>query len=138
MEKMGCWEVLDIEEMPDGAATIGCKWVLKLKFRDGMHDKHRTRLVELGYQQVKGRDFFETFAPACNHVSIRLMFALTSMPVWDVLDLDAKASFVSSKLGKAEEVFMKIPTGFESNYGKGKVLRLHLVALGCQSRCYVL
>ena len=98
MEKMGCWEVLDIEKMPHGAATIGCKWVLKLKFRDGVYDKHRARLVALGYQQVKGRDFFETFAPACNHVSIRLILALTSMPGWGALDLDAEAAFVSSKL----------------------------------------
>jgi hypothetical protein len=41
MEKMGCWEVLDIEKMSEGADTIGCKWVLKLKFRDGVYDKHR-------------------------------------------------------------------------------------------------
>ena len=48
MEKMGCWEVLDIERMPDGCVPIGCKWVLKLKFRDGVYDKHRARLVALG------------------------------------------------------------------------------------------
>jgi hypothetical protein len=134
MERMGCWEVLDIEKMPDGAATIGCKWVLKLKFRDGVYDKHRARLVALGYQQVKGRDFFETFAPACNHVSIRLILALTSMPGWGALDLDAEAAFVSSKLGDNEEVYMKIPPGFESHYGKGKVLRLRASLYGlCQS-----
>ena len=44
MEKMGCWEVLDIERMPDGCVPIGCKLVLKLKFRDGVYDKHRARL----------------------------------------------------------------------------------------------
>jgi hypothetical protein len=52
MEKMGCWEVLDIKMMPDaGCVPIGCKWVLKLKFRDGVYDKHRARLVALGYMQ---------------------------------------------------------------------------------------
>ena len=50
MEKMKCWEVLDISELPEGAEAIGCKWVFKLKFRDGEYDKHRARLVALGYQ----------------------------------------------------------------------------------------
>ena len=122
MEKMGCWEVLDIEKMPEGAETIGCKWVLKLKFRDGVYDEHREPLGALGYQQVKDRDFFETFAPACNHYSIR--------PGWGALDLDAEAAFVSSKLGDDEEVFMKIPPGIESHYGKGKVLRLRASLYG--------
>ena len=71
LEKMGCWEVIDKRELPPGACPIGCKWVYKLKFRDGVYDKHRARLVALGYQQSKGRDFFETFSPTCNQVSVR-------------------------------------------------------------------
>jgi hypothetical protein len=134
MEKMGCWEVMSIKELPDGAETIGCKWVLKLKFRDGEYDKHRARIVALGYQQQKGRDFFDTFSPTCNHVSIRLILALTSMPGWGALDLDAEAAFVSSNLGEDEEVYMKIPPGFEDHYGKNNVLRLRRSLYGlCQS-----
>jgi len=131
---MGCWEVKDIADMPEGAEIIGSKWVLKLKFRDGVYDKHRARLVALGYQQLKGRDFFETFAPACNQVSVRLILALTSMPGWEALDLDAEAAFVSSMLGEGEEVWMKVPPGFEEHYGKNKVLRLRRSLYGlCQS-----
>ena len=134
MEKMGCWDVLDIERMPDGCVPIGCKWVLKLKFRDGEYDKHRARLVALGYMQEKGRDFYETFSPTCNHVSIRLILALTAMPGWQALDLDAEAAFVSSVLGDDEVVYMKIPPGFTDHYGKGKVLRLRRSLYGlCQS-----
>ena len=134
MEKMGCWDVLDIERMPDGCVPIGCKWVLKLKFRDGVYDKHKARLVALGYMQEKGRDFYETFSPTCNHVSIRLILALTAMPGWQALDLDAEAAFVSSVLGDDEVVYMKIPPGFTDHYGKGKVLRLRRSLYGlCQS-----
>ena len=81
--------------MPDGCVPIGCRWVLKLKFRDGVYDKHRARLVAFGYMQEKGRDFYETFSPTCNHVSIRLILALTAMPGWHALDLDAEAAFIS-------------------------------------------
>ena len=51
---MGCWVVEDAGDMPETAQVIGSKWVLKLKFRDGVYDKHRARLVALGYQQLKG------------------------------------------------------------------------------------
>ena len=101
IEKMGCWVVEDAGDMrPETAQVTGSKWVLKLKFRDGLYDKHRVRLVALGYQQLKGRDFFETFAPACNQVSVRLILALTAMPGWGALDLDAEAAFVSSMIGR--------------------------------------
>ena len=73
MEKIGCWEVLVFEQMldgeSDGCVPIGCKWVLRFKFRDGKYDKHRARLVALGYKTT-GRDFYGTSSPTYNHVSI--------------------------------------------------------------------
>jgi hypothetical protein len=80
MENMRCWDMLAIEKMPVGRVPIGCKWVLKLKFRDSVYNKHRARLVALGYMQENGRDFYETFSPTCNHVSNRLIIGLTAMP----------------------------------------------------------
>jgi hypothetical protein len=134
LEKMGCWEVLDKRELPPGASPIGCKWVYKLKFRDGIYDKHRARLVALGYQQSKGRDFFETFSPTCNQVSVRLILALTAMPGWSAMDLDAEAAFISSLLGEDEHVYMMIPPGFKDHFGENKVLRLRRSMYGlCQS-----
>ena len=125
LEKMGCWEVIDVEELPPGCVPIGCKWVYKLKFRAGEYERHKARLVALGYQQVRGRDFFESFSPTCNHVSIRLILALTAMPGWKALDLDAESAFVSSELPKDEEVYMKLPAGYEEHLGgKTKILKL--------------
>jgi len=109
LEKMGCWEVIEITDMPDGCVPItvlqvpiGCKWVYKSKFRAGeyyyKYERHKARLVALGYMQVKGRDFFESFSPTCNHVSIRLILALTAMPGWQAVDLDAESAFVSNAL----------------------------------------
>ena len=47
---MGCWEVMNISDLPSNANLIGCKWVYKVKFRENVYDKHRTRIVALGYQ----------------------------------------------------------------------------------------
>ena len=48
---VGCFEVIDVSDMPEDSKQIGCRWVYKLKFKDGINDKHRARLVALGYQQ---------------------------------------------------------------------------------------
>jgi len=70
------------------------------KYRDGAYERHRARLVAMGYQQEKGRDYFESFSPTCSHSTIRLILALTSVPGWHSLDLDAVCAFVSSDLAK--------------------------------------
>ena len=68
------------------------------------------------------RDFFETFAPGCKCLN-QADLGIDLDAGLGALDLDAEAAFVSRDLGDDEEVFMKIPPGFESRYGKGKVLR---------------
>ena len=55
---MGCWEVMNISDLPSNANLIGCKWVYKVKFRENVYDKHRARIVALGYQQRQGVDYF--------------------------------------------------------------------------------
>ena len=47
------------------------------------------------------------------------------MPGWKALDLDAESAFVSSELPKDEEVYMKLPAGYEEHLGgKTKILKL--------------
>ena len=75
--------------------------MFKLKYRDGAYERHRARLVAMGYQQEKGRDYFESFSPTCSHPTIRLVLALISVPGWHSLDLDAVCAFISSDLPKA-------------------------------------
>jgi len=73
LEKMGCWKIVKLTSLPSGAKLINCCWVYKLKFRDGEYERHRARLVAMGYQQEKGRDCFESFSPTRLHSTIRLV-----------------------------------------------------------------
>jgi len=82
LEKMRCWNVVKLSSLPHGAKLISCRWVYKLKYCDGTYERHRARLVALGYQQEKGRDYFESFSPTCSHSTIRLVLALTAVPGW--------------------------------------------------------
>jgi len=110
---MRCWEVVKLFLVPHGAKLVSCLWVFKLKYRDGAYERHRARLVTMGHQQKKGRDYFESFSPTCSHSTIRLVLALTSVPGWHSLDLDAMCAFISSNLTEGEHVYMIGPPGYD-------------------------
>jgi len=57
LESMDCWNVVLLTDLPSQSFVIGNKWVFKLKYCDDVFDKRKSRLVALGYQQEKGRDF---------------------------------------------------------------------------------
>ena len=50
-------KVWDLEEIPKGAKTVGCKWVYKTK-RDskGKIERYKARLVAKGFTQREGID----------------------------------------------------------------------------------
>ena len=67
------WELTDL---PPGRRAISCKWVYKVKVaRDGTVERYKARLVCRGFEQRKGVDYEETFAPVARGESIRLLIA---------------------------------------------------------------
>ena len=87
---MGCWEVVDIDTLPNDANLIGVKWVFKLKYKNSEYELHKARIVALGYQQCKNVDYFASFSPTASYVMIdRPFIVLTEtkfckrhIPVW--------------------------------------------------------
>ena len=61
LEKMGCWRVVKISTLPPGVKLISCKWVLKLKYTNGVYEKHKARIVARGFEQRKGVDYFQSY-----------------------------------------------------------------------------
>jgi len=41
LEKMRYWKVVELSSVPHGAELISCRWMFKLKYRDGIYDHHR-------------------------------------------------------------------------------------------------
>ena len=58
LESMDCWNVVLLTDLPSQSFVIGNKWVFKLKYRDNVFEKRKSRLVAVDYQQEKGRDLF--------------------------------------------------------------------------------
>ena len=87
------------------------------------------------YQQEKGHDYFESFLPTCSRSTIHLVLALTPVPGWYSLDLDAVCAFISGDLAPGERVYMKGSAGY--NIGEGNCMYMlkciySLVQAACQ------
>jgi len=78
LESMDCWNSVLLNDLLSQSFVIGNKWVFNLKYLDNVFDKRKSRLVALGYQQEKDRDFFESLSPTCNQIALRLILGLTS------------------------------------------------------------
>ena len=68
------WELMPRNGMPYGTKTIWSIWSFKRKRHpDGTLNKHKARLCAHGGMQVWGENYWETYAPVVNWLSVRLL-----------------------------------------------------------------
>ena len=112
------WE---LQSLPQGRKTVGCKWVYKKKMKeDGSIERYKARLVAKGYSQTEGTDFFETYSPVARISSIRTILAIATQHDMDLQQMDVNTAFLNGNL--EEEIYMDQPEGY--NDGSGRVCRL--------------
>ncbi len=108
LQKNQTWELV---ELPKGAKTIGCRWVLSTKHNsDGSLLKHKARLVAKGYAQRDGIDYTETYAPVARFNSIRVILAIAAERDMELHQMDVKTAFLYGEL--KETVYMDQPEGY--------------------------
>jgi hypothetical protein len=111
IKSMSTNEVWDLEEIPKGAKTVGCKWVYKTKYdSQGNIDKLKARLVAKGYTEREGIDYNEIFSPVLCKDSFRIIMALVAHYDLELHQMDVKTSFLNGDLD--ETVYMAQPKGF--------------------------
>ena len=102
------WELVDL---PPGNKPLGCKWILKRKYRpDGSIEKYKARLVAKGFRQKEGLDFFNTYSPVTRITSIRVLLAIAALHNLEVHQMDIKTIFLNGELD--EEIYMEQSEGF--------------------------
>ena len=100
----------DLVELPKGKRALRNEWVYKVKTGEVDSDpRYKARIVVKGFQQKKGVDFDEIFAPNGN------------MDL-DIEQLDVKTTFLHEEL--EEEIYMQQLEGFEEKRKENRVCRL--------------
>ena len=121
----GHWDVVKRSEMPPGTKTILAVWAFKRKrFPDGRVNKHKARLNAHGGMQTWGVDYWETYAPVVNWLSVRTLMTLSIIHDLESRSIDFVQAFPQADLDVP--VWMELPWGFDRNGEKGKyVLKLN-------------
>ena len=77
MRSMSTNCVWNLERIPKGAKTVGCKWVYKTKYDSkGNMERFKARLVAKGFIQREGIDYNEPFFPVSCKDSFRIIMTL--------------------------------------------------------------
>ena len=91
-------------------------WSFKRKrYPDGTLNKHKARLCAHGGQQQWSINYWDTYAPAVNWVSVRFMLIISHLAGLETQALDLVLAFPQAKLDVP--VYIKIPPGIDIENG---------------------
>jgi hypothetical protein len=97
----GVWKKVKREKVKAlGQKPLGTKWVFKVKVEQDGSRQYKLRCVTLGYLQIPGVDFTETFSPVASDSTIRItlgVFLYKEKPKSWVLEMiDIEAAFLEA------------------------------------------
>ncbi|KAJ7345485.1 hypothetical protein JRQ81_001435, partial [Phrynocephalus forsythii] len=90
-------QVFEQTELPQGAKTVSCRWVFKIK-RNEAEDIYKARLVARGFSQVQGQDYDLLFSPTVCSTSLRIILVLSALRGWHVHQSDIKTAYLNAPL----------------------------------------
>ena len=109
-EKRNHWTIMKRKDMPSAAKTILSIWSFKRKrLPDGQISKYKARLCAHGGMQSWGVDYWETYAPVVNWMSVRFILTIAKIHKLDTKVIDFVLAFPQAKLDV--DVFMEVPAG---------------------------
>lgn len=95
--------------------VLSAKWVYRVNDvipKSGNLDQiYKAKLVARGFQQIKGMDYEERFAPVISFPTLRLFLSLVAKEDLELHQMDMKTAFLYGELD--EDIFMEQPKGFE-------------------------
>jgi hypothetical protein len=117
LEENKTWDLVPISTVPKGKNILRGKFVFDDKRgEDGKVARFKARFVAMGFTQVEGVDYGETFAAVVISKSFRTMLAiLNEDPTHEMEHWDVKMAFTMAPV--EEELYMHQPEGFEKLSG---------------------
>ncbi|GJP67621.1 hypothetical protein CLOP_g24418 [Closterium sp. NIES-67] len=120
-------ETWDLCDLPHGKKAITSKMIYRHKYGpEGELTRYKSRLVARGFQQTKGKDYDEVFAPVGKGTTLRVLLAIAALLGWKIRQMDIVTAFLNGII--LEEVYMKQPE--ELDDGSSRVCRLKKAIYG--------
>jgi hypothetical protein len=112
-EDNGHWELVPRSSI-GSSKTILAIWSFKRKrFPDGSLNKHKARLCAHGGMQQWGINYWETYAPVVNWISVRILLSLSVMQDLPTTAIDFVLAFPQATLSEEEKIYMELPYGMQ-------------------------
>jgi hypothetical protein len=130
LEKLECWEYVSWKDIPKGANILRSKLVFDDKREaDGKLIKFKARMVAMGYTQIFGIDYVDTFASVVVSKSFRILLAIWNLdPNFSFLHWDVKQAFINAPI--EETIYVYPVKGFEKPGKEGEILKLKKALYG--------
>ena len=111
MNSMNTNDVWDLEEIPNGAKTVGCERVYKTKYDSKENvERYKAWLVAKGFTQRWWIDYDESFLSSLMQGFFRIKMVLLTYYDLELHQMDIKMTFLNGDL--YENVYMAQHKGF--------------------------
>jgi hypothetical protein len=107
------WTLMHHSKVPQGATVLPAVWQMKRKRKISTREvyKWKARLNLDGSKQVKGVNYWDTYAPVTSWPTVRLLLTMAIIRNWHTKQLDFVLAFTQAPV-ELDNLFMKIPRGF--------------------------
>ncbi|GJY09730.1 retrovirus-related pol polyprotein from transposon TNT 1-94 [Tanacetum coccineum] len=104
-------DVWELVPQPKNMTIIGTKWVFRNKLdENGIVSRNKSRLFAQGYNQQKGIDYDETYAPVARLESIRILLAYACALDFKLFQMDVKSAFLNGFINDEKQTALAIST----------------------------
>jgi hypothetical protein len=131
--QMEAFIVIDTQSWMNVVSSV---WAFKRKrYPDGSIRKLMARICARGFEQIEGINYFETFAPVVQWMTVRVILIMTILLNLDNKQIDYTAAFMQAPIN--HDVYVEMPKLFQV-HGKVWKLKCALYGLKDAPRAYFL
>ncbi|UYV71423.1 K02A2.6-like, partial [Cordylochernes scorpioides] len=120
IQNMYSHQVWELIPRPVNAKVVKSKWVFKIS-KDQENKTYKARLVAMGYNQIPGRDYNESFSPVIKNATLRTVLSMAATKDSVIKLFDVKAAYLNGNIENT--IFMEQPAGFVQD--RNKVCKLN-------------
>lgn len=123
LKSLNSYDVWMIVDRPLNAKVVKSKWIYAFKNDQENKSKiYKARLVAAGFNQLKHRDFEESYSPVVNIEAWRTLLSIAAKKNMRIRFYDVKTAYLYGSID--ETVYMEASPGFEDTIGPNKVCKL--------------